>query len=436
MSPLVLGSILFAILLIIIMAGIPVAFALGIVSLVGTALLLGGGIALTALLPISWGAIHTFSVCCIPLFILMGEVISTCGLSKDLYDFASKWLSKLDGGLAIATIIACGIFAAISGSSVATAATIGLIAIPEMRRLGYEKKLTLGSTAAGGTLGILIPPSIPLIIYGIVTENSIGRLFAAGMIPGIILMLIFSLSILIRAKRNPSLAPVEEKVSWSARFHSLKYIWPVVLLITVVLGSIYGGIATPSEAAGLGCFAAIALGMFYYRRLNFKSLYQACMKALKTSAMIGMIIVGAMLFGYLLCALNVPHEFAALVTGLGISRWWVLIAMNLLLIFMGMFLEVISIVSIMAPIFVPVIIELGWDPIWFAIVMTINMEMALITPPVGLNLYVIKGIVPDSTLSEIVRGVFPFIILALLAMAIVILFPQLSLWLPNVFYGN
>jgi len=437
MTPMVIGIIIFSVLLITIAIGVPVAFALGSVSVFAILVFIGDPAAsLPALAQISWSTAAHFTLCCVPMFILMGEIVNTSGMSRGLYEFTSKWLSFLPGGLAIASCIACGIFGAISGSSVATAATIGMIAVPEMTRRGYSEKLAMGTTAAGGALGILIPPSIPLIVYGVITETSIGRLFAAGAIPGIVQTFIFSVGILIMAILYPQNAPREKGVLWEERFKSLKGIWPALVLVVAVLGSIYSGVATPSESAAIGCFTAILIARFYYKSLTAKTLHAAVMKAIKTSAMIGMIIVGALLFGYVISALDVPQTIVASMSNAELSRWEVLILVNVLFFFLGMFLEVISIMVITAPVIVPIIVAFGWDPIWFAIVMTINMELALITPPVGLNLYVLKGLFKETSLLTIIRGIIPFIFLDIFVLVIIILIPSLSLWLPDILYGT
>jgi len=438
MTPVELGLLIFAILLFVIMMGIPVAFSLGLVALVGMSIFLGGPqAALPALAQISWSSIAHFTLCTVPLFILMSEIINISGMSEGLFNFTSKWLSRLPGGLAVATVCACGIFGAICGSSVATAATIGTVTIPEMRRRGYKAELAFGATAAGGTLGILIPPSIPMIVYGTITENSIGRLFAAGILPGIFLSLLFSAGIVSHVLLSPSLAPLEKTESgWAEKFRSIQGIWPVLLLIAAVLGSIYGGIATPSEAAGLGCVIAVILAKFYYRKLDMTKLKNACLNTAKTTAMVGMIIVGAMLFGYLMSALKVPQSIINVISSSKISPWHIIIGINLILLFLGCFLEAISIIVITAPTIVPIIVALGFDPVWFGVVMTINMELALITPPVGLNLFIIGGIQPDAHMVTIIRGVLPFIVLAALFLGVVIAFPEISLWLPKLFYGK
>jgi C4-dicarboxylate transporter, DctM subunit len=437
MGAIELGSAIFVILLFVIMAGVPVAFALGGVGFLGMVFLLEGfDPAVATLAGIAWNSIAHFTLCCVPLFIFMSEVISACGMSEGLFNFTSKWLSRLPGGTAIASIAACAIFGAICGSSVATAATIGLIAIPEMRKRGYSDQLATGATAAGGTLGILIPPSIPLIIYGIITENSIARLFAAGVVPGILLTVVFSLGTILFVKMFPKHAPPPSKASWGERFESFKTVWPAFILVATVLGSIYGGIATPTESAALGCFAAVLFAKIYYRRFDLKIFNTACLNTIKTTAMIGMIIVGAMLFGYLITALNIPQTIVQGLVSLELSRWTIMIVINAILFVLGMFLEVLSITVITVPILVPLVVSLGWDPVWFAIVFTINMELALVTPPVGLNLYVINGMFKDISMEKIIRGVIPFIIMGIIMLGIVLAAPQLSLWLPNLLYGK
>lgn len=429
MDPIVLGIVIFIILLfLLVFTGIPIAFGLGLVTVVAV-FILNGSQGLTMLSITAYANVTAFALSCIPLYIFMGTIVATSGLGSMLYDGIYKWLSWLPGGLAGASTAACGIFAAVSGSSVATASVMGTLALPEMKKRNYRDTLATGAIAAGGTLGILIPPSIPMIVYGISTKTSIGKLFMAGIIPGVILTAIFVVYEAMAALMGA--APREAiKVLWKERLIALAGIGPFLLLIVFILGSIYAGIATPTEAASIGVITSLIMG-FAYRKLNLQKTWQALKAATRTTAMLLMVILGAMLFGYLLTAIRFPHALIGLVEGAEISRWWILIVINLVFILLGCFLETISIITICAPIAVPIIMLLGWDPVWFGIIMTINMEMALITPPVGLNLYVVKDAVKEVSIGTIIKGVIPFIILMAVGIALVMVVPSLALWLPG-----
>lgn len=432
-----IGGIIFLALLVLLLIGVPVAYALGALS-IGVLLLLEGGTSSLALVaPTAWSAVASFVLSSLPLFIFMGNVIAISGIGAKLYNAIAKWLSWLPGGLAVATTVASGIMAAVSGSSVATAAAIGNMSITEMQKRGYKPHYASGSVSAGGTLGIIIPPSIPLIIYGITSGQSIGKLFIAGVIPGLVLVAMFAAFQIAMAiwKKEYSFSEVykaslEQHVTWKDRFHVLKDVLPVILLVVAIMGSMYGGIATATEAAAIGSIFSLILAAFY-KTLNKENLYKIITETTKSTAMIGMIIIGAMLFGYVLTTTNIATTISQDVAGLGVSRWVVLLAINLLLAFLGCFMETISIIVITVPILAPVIAGLGWDLVWFGIIMTINMEMALITPPVGLNLYVVKGVAPELSLQTIIAGALPYVLIMSIAIALVAVMPQLALWLPS-----
>lgn len=430
MSPIELGFLIFLILFLLLMlTGIPIAFGLGLISATAIFFVLGGSSALSILSTIAYTAVNGFALTCIPLYILMGSLITVTGLGSKLYDGTYKWLAWMPGGLAVASTVACGVFAAVSGSSVATASVMSSLALPEMRRRNYKDSLATASIAAGGTLGILIPPSIPMIVYGIATKTSIGKLFLAGVIPGIMLMFLFICYEIIAALRGA--APVEEvKYLWKEKLIALLDIGPFLLLIFFILGSIYAGIATPTEAAAVGVVVTFILGLAY-RKLSIQKIWIALEVSTRITAMLLMMIMGAMLFGYLLAAIDFPQSLINLANGMEISRWWILIAINIMFIILGCFMETISIIVICAPIVVPIIIQLGWDPVWFGVIMTINMEMALITPPVGLNLFVVKDVAEDVELKTIIKGVVPFIIIMAIAIVLVALLPELALWFPD-----
>jgi C4-dicarboxylate transporter, DctM subunit len=430
MNPLIFALIIFCILLFLILLGVPIAFALMATAMGGIYFFEGiNGLHISVLT--AWDAVASFTLICVPLYILLGVIFSDSGMAKRLYDGLFKWGSKLPGSMAIVTTVSCGLFAAISGSSVATAAIFAKIAIPSMIERDYNESIASGTVAAGGTLGILIPPSIPLILYGITVEQSIGKLFIAGVIPGMLLVILFSLYQIYYAKKYLKEKREEVNFSFREKIASLSGILPFATIMLIIIIFIYTGIATPTEAAAVSVIVSIFLAIFVYRTMNLKGLYRALKESVASSVMILFIIVGAMLFGYLLASQDIPQRIAQIVVSLGVSRWIVLLMINLFLIFLGMFLEVVSIIAITAPILVPIIITLGWDPIWFGIVMTINMEMALITPPVGLNLYVINNVIPDIKFSKILKGVIPYIIILAIMILLVVIFPDLAMWLPS-----
>lgn len=420
--------IIFIILLMgLLLCGLPVAFSLGAAGLTGMFFFGGGVTALSQIPIIAYKSLDDFVITAIPLYVLMSHILLAGKVGSDLYEVASKWFRHLPGGLGVATILACAVFAAISGSSVATAITIGAVAIPEMLSRGYDRRLVLGSVAAGGTLGILIPPSIPMILYGAITNESVGALFMSGVVPGIVLTTMFIAILVLRSRNLPS----EEPASWSERFAVLRRtIWGLFLPV-VVVGGIYAGIFTPTEAAAVGTVYSLFITFCLYRTVTLADMPHILKETVKTSTMIFAIIVGAMLFGFVLTVLQLPQQMTGLVTALDSNRWLVFIAINLLLLVLGCFLETVSIILITLPILFPVITKLGFDPIWFNVVLVINMELALITPPVGMNLFVIQGIAEDSNMAEIIRGVYPFGLAMMALIAVLAFWPGLATWLPQ-----
>ena len=418
---------LFALMLV----GIPIAFSLGIVSLVLIYFVWPGPSPFSMLYFTSWNLTHNFILATVPLFILLGEIILFSGLASDVFDVASKWVGRLPGGLAVAGIFGCAGFAAVSGSSVANTATNAMVAVPEMLKRGYSKKLAPGCIAAGGALGILIPPSIPMILYATMAEESIGQLFFGGMIPGVMTALIFAVYIVIRCSKDRSFGPPSEKSSWGDKFGSLWKMLPLLALIGGVLGTVYLGVCTPSESAAVGALGALIIA-FAYRKLNRRNLTGALLAAIKTNAMIIMIFIGGLLFSHVLSFMGLSKLVVNAVLELEVNRWVIMIGLNLLLLVLGCFIDPGSIIIIVTPLALPVILNLGFDPIWFGIIFTINMEMANITPPLGYNLYVLKGVVPaEVKLQDIILGMLPFLGLFALSLAIVMIFPQLALWLPR-----
>lgn len=404
--------------------GLPVAFTLSLLAAIGMYWFNGGEIGLSQIPIIAYKSLDDFTVSSLPMYVLMSQILLHSGVGKELYEMASRWLRHLPGGLALATLSCCGIFAAISGSSVATAVTIGMVAIPEMTSRGYDKRSVLGLLAAGGTLGILIPPSVPLIIYGSVTGESVGKLFIAGIVPGILLLLIFM------AYASWKMRHIKEQAaSWSERWQATrKAVWGLMMPV-LIIGGIYSGLFTPTEAAAAGVVFSFLIAGIVYRSLTVENLKKIILSTVTTNAMILFIIVGAMLFGFVLTSLQIPQMLTDLATSLPVSKWIIFVLINILLLILGCFLETVSILVITLPILYPIITALGFDPIWFAIILVVNMELALISPPVGLNLFVLKGVDPSTPLSTIVRGSLPYALIMLLFIVLLSIFPELSTWL-------
>jgi C4-dicarboxylate transporter DctM subunit len=412
--------------------GLEIAFAMGVVGTIGLFVWHFGLMSLVALGDISWDVGTSYALNAVPLYILMSTILTESGLSNDLYTGISKWFNRVPGGLAVASQISCSVFAAISGSSVATAYAIGIIAIPEMKKRGYDSKLVGGCLCAGGTLGILIPPSIPMIIYGSLMDQSIGKLFVAGVLPGIILASTFIVYIVVRVLMNPSLAPpIPGQIPWAERVVALKDAVPIVVLVVAVLGGIYTGITTPTEAAAIGVVGSVLVAALM-RRLSWRVVQRSIMTAVYSMGMIFAIIIGALVFAHIVSYLHISQAFTAWLLGLDLSRWTIFAAICVLYIMLGCFMETIAILVITIPIIGPMLVSLGFDPIWFGIIMVVLIEMGLVTPPVGLNLYVVQDILHEQqSLEKVIRGVTPFVVLMGLMLFILSVFPQLVLWLPG-----
>lgn len=417
--------VVFAVFFLLIMIRVPVAIALVVSA--GLALV-ESGYNLNMLPQKIFASLNVSTLMAIPGFVLAGVLMSRGGISKALIEALRAWIGHLSGGLSIVTILACAVFAAISGSSPATAAAIGAIMIPGMVEAGYSKRYAMGIVAASGTLGILIPPSIPLIVYGTVAEESIGKLFMAGVLPGLFLTLVL-LTVAISYAKIKKFGKLP-KASWSERFQSSLRALPAAFLPVLILGTIYMGVATPTEASVVACVYSLIMAVFVYRQIGLKDLRVVFRETVNTSSMIFLIIAGATAFGLYLTNAQVPQDIAKWIMEGEVNKWAFLLASNILFFIMGMFLEPTSIILITLPIFLPIIKQLGIDIIHFAIIMTVNMELGMVTPPVGLNLFVVSGISKEK-LEEVVKGVTPFIILMLLVLAIIVVWPELSLWLPD-----
>lgn len=411
-------------------AGIPIAFSMGLVGIVGLLVLLGvNGVGVIG--EIAYLRFGSYLLSPLPLFILMGEVLVFSGVSTIAYAAILKWMGFIPGGLAVTAVASCAAFAAISGSSPATTATIGVVAIPEMLERKYDKSLATGCVSAGGALGILIPPSLLMIIYGVVAEQSVAHLFMGGFIPGFILTGLMILYIITRCSLKPSLGPRGASFSWREKVRSTPHLLPVVILAGVVLGAIYSGIATPTEAAGLGLFGALVSAAIF-RKLTWQNLRQAAIQAATINAFIITIFLGASILCLLLSCLYVPQSLCIWISSLGVSHWWILTGIMVMYMILGCLMDPGGILLLTAPIVIPIAISLGWDLIWLGILITINMEMANITPPVGFNLYIMKGIVGEAvSLADIFYGIWPFVVCQACVLALVAVFPQLALWLPS-----
>ena len=435
MNPLELGLLIAVVLILVLLSGMPVAFALGVVA-VGFLVIFEGPDSLNILAETLFGGLNEFALLSIPMFILMGAAVASSRAGSDLYEALERWLYKVPGGLIISNIGACSIFAALSGSSPATCAAIGKMGIPEMKKRGYPSSLATGAIAAGGTLGILIPPSITMIVYGIATETSIGRLFIAGIIPGIMLTALFMAWSLYYAHRKGFTFKLGDKgYSWKEKFEILPKILPFLIIIALILYALYGGIATPSEAAGVGAFVCVGLVILIYKMYRLRDLWEILRSSMRESVMIMLIIGAAALFSYMMSSLYVTQALAQWIATLEVSPWVLLFAVNIFLLIAGLFLPPVAVILMTAPTLLPIIETIGFDPIWFGVMLTLNMEIGLITPPVGLNLYVINSIAPDVKLPTILWGALPFMLCMVLGIILLILFPGLATWLPDVLMG-
>jgi tripartite ATP-independent transporter DctM subunit len=414
--------------------GMPIAFALMLLGFAGITYLT----TLEAALPVATRTVYEVSAyypyTVIPLFIVMGGFAGSSGMTQDLYAAFDKWLRKLPGGLGIATIGACAGFAAVSGSSVATAATMGTIAFPEMKRFKYHPRLATGSIAAGGTLGFLIPPSIGFIVYGMLTEQSIGKLLIAGIIPGLILATAYMAIVVIKVKLNPTLAPVSpEPVAWREKLRALTGIWETIAVFLLVMGGIYTGFFTPTEAGAIGATTLFLLALFK-GKLNRENLGTALQEAVRISVMVLFLVAGANVFSYFLALSTIPVKVAAWTAGLEVSRYLIHAFMVVIYLFLGCFLDAISMMVLTMPVIYPVVLALGFDPIWFGVIAVLMMEAGLITPPMGLNIFTVAGVVKDVSVEEIFRGALPFLFSIIAIVIFITVFPKLALVLPDMMF--
>lgn len=444
MDPITLGIIVAVGLIVLMAIGTPIAFALGGVSLM--ALLYDRGLPeLTYFGETFFDRIAEFGFVAIPMFILMGAAVASSPTGRDLYRSLDLWMGRLPAGLAVSNIGACSIFAALSGSSPATCAAIGKMGIPEMRTRGYPDGVAAGCIAAGGTLGILIPPSVTMIIYGISTETSIGRLFIAGVVPGFMLAGLFMIWTIIACKlaggyANPLAASAEKlkntvQQNVDSNMKAVVRVLPFLGVVAGILFALYGGVATPSEAAGVGAFLCLMLAILIYRMWQIGPIKLIMRDSLRESVMIMLVIACAEVFAYALSSMFITQTVAAAIADMDVNRWVLMGVINVFLLVAGFFLPPVAVIVMTAPILLPIILAANFDPYWFAVILTINLEIGLITPPVGLNLFIIKGIAPDISLRDILMGSLPYALCMVLAILLLCLFPGIALWLPNLIMG-
>jgi len=428
----------FAILLGLVALRVPIAFAMGLVGFAGFGIAVGWSPSMAMAVNVTYETGLAYSLSVVPLFILMGNFVRQAGLSDELYAASYAFLGHRRGGLAMATIVACGGFSAVCGSSLATAATMSKVAMPPMRRFGYADSLAAGSIAAGGTLGILIPPSVILVIYGIMTESNIGLLFIAGIIPGILGIALYLVAVMVTVRINPASGPPGERMGWTERWRALRGVWGVLVLFTLVIGGIYGGVFTPTEAGGVGAFGGFLFALLR-GRLGWRDLMQILIESVRTTAMIFTILIGALIFSNYINVAGMPTELGEMVLSYGLSPLLVVLLIMLIYVVLGCVLESLSMILLTVPVFYPLVLGLDFgtlvDPemvlIWFGIVIVVVTEISLITPPVGLNVFVLNGMLPDVSLTTIFKGVTPFWLVDIVRLALLVLIPAISVWLPS-----
>jgi C4-dicarboxylate transporter DctM subunit len=435
MSPTTQGALVLVATLMMLLSGVPVAFGLGAISIVF--LLLFHGIdSMHVVAETFFSSLDDFTLVAIPMFVMMGAAIGSSPAGKDLYEALDRWLYRVPGGLVISNLGACAIFAALTGSSPACCAAIGKMGIPEMRRRGYPDDVATGSICAGGTLGILIPPSITFILYGIATETSIGRLFLAGVIPGLMLTGLFMLwTVFIIWKRGFRSHAIDFRYSWKEKFQSIPKIAPFLLIIFGVMYSLYGGVATPSEAAGVGAALCLILAVLIYRLWHIDQIWLILRDTMRESVMILTIIAAAVLFGYMLTSLYLTQMLAQAIADAHLNRWVLMGMINLFLLVSGFFIPPAAIILMTSPILLPIITAAGFDPVWFGVILTINMEIGLIHPPVGLNIYIVNAIAPDVPITTVMWGTIPYVLCMMLSIVILCFFPEIATWLPDHMMG-
>ena len=435
MTPETAGTLLIVLLLFLLFTGMPIAFALGLAAI--TALVLSEGTAIFQILAETmFAGIASLAFVAIPMFVMMGAAVASSPAGKDLYEALDRWLNRVPGGLILSNIGACAIFSGMTGSSPATAAAIGKMGIPEMMKRGYPGAVATGSIAAGGTLGILIPPSVTMIVYGIATETSIGRLFLAGVMPGLMLTVMFMAWALIDAKRRGfRFDDVGKRFSFADKISILPRVLPFIMIIVGVMYVLYGGVATPSEAAGAGALLTIIVVFVTYRLFKMSAAREIFTSTMRESVMIMMILASAELFAFALSSLFITQTVASAIAALEVNRWVLMLIINVFLLVAGMFLPPVAVIVMATPLLLPIVTQAGFDPYWFAVILTINMEIGLITPPIGLNLFVINAIAPNVPTRDVLWGALPYVLVMMLAIVILCIFPGIATWFPEYLMG-
>jgi C4-dicarboxylate transporter, DctM subunit len=435
MNPGTQGALVLLVTLVVLLSGAPVAFGLGAIS-IAFVLFFQGFDALHVVAETFYAGLNDFTLVSIPMFVMMGAAIGSSPAGKDLYEALDRWLYRLPGGLVISNLGACALFAALTGSSPACCAAIGKMGIPEMRSRGYPDDIATGSICAGGTLGILIPPSITFILYGIATETSIGRLFLAGVVPGIMLTGLFMLwTLFIIWKRGFHAHAPDFRYTWKEKFGSIPKVAPFLAIVVGVMYVLYGGVATPSEAAGVGAALCVVMAVVIYRMWRPRQWWKILRDTTRESVMILMIIAAAVLFGYMLTSLYLTQTLAQGIADMHVNRWVLMGMINVFLLVCGFFIPPAAIILMTAPILYPIIKAAGFDPVWFGVILTINMEIGLIHPPVGLNIYIVSAIAPDVPVTRIMWGTIPYVLCMMLQIVLLCVFPEIATWLPDHLMG-
>lgn len=431
MDPVTVGILGCVLLVILLFLGMPIAFVMMFVGFTGLWALSSLDAALPKVAETVWGVANNYPYTIIPLFILMGSFAGSGGITRELYNAFDKWARRLPGGLGIATIGACAAFGAVSGSSVAAAAAMGNVALPEMRRFGYDPKLGCGVIAAGGTLSFLIPPSLGFVVYGMLTEQSIGKLLISGILPGLLMSGAFIACVIVLVGMNPALAPRStEKVTFRDKLIALKGVWEVLLVFCIVMGGIYLGFINPTEAGAIGATALFII-VIIKRKLTKQNMFAALLEMARISIMVLFLVAGATLFSYFLALSTIPTAVSTWIAGLGVSKYIILVIIVAIYFLLGCFLDSVSMMVLTLPVIFPVIVAIGFDPVWFGVLLVLMMEAGLITPPVGLNIYTIAGIAPDVPMGTIFRGATPFLLPIIATAIILTIFPQIATYLPS-----
>ncbi len=419
--------------LVLMFARVPIAFAMGLVGFIGLALLRNWNSAIASATTVVYETGFSYQLSVVPLFILMGNFVTRAGLSQELYRAAYTFIGHFRGGLAMSTIVGCAGFGAICGSSIATAATFAKVSYPSMKKFGYSDALATGSIAAGGTLGILIPPSVIMVIYGIMTETNIGAMFAAGILPGILATFLLCCAVAWSAWRDPKAGPPGERSTWKDRLEAIKGVWGVVLLFALVMGGIYGGVFTATEGASVGATGGFLFALAR-RALTWRTLFQVLAESARTTAMLFMILIGALIFANFINFTTMPADLKNFVTQFEIHPIWVVVAICVIYVLLGAAMEELSMILLTVPVFFPLVVGLGFDPIWFGIIIVVVVEIGLISPPVGMNMFVLRTLLPQVQIGTIFRGVMPFFTAHCVLLALLVAFPVISLWLPNLLF--